>query len=212
MKRSLACMGILLFSVGMSNGMEKRKSKFSAINSERVAKSKEKDEQENFGVLLTRWEQRDENVEPVDDNGNTMLHLAVLKRDPYWVNEFGSNASKNRLNKAGDAPIHLSVRDIPEETGLEIIQLLLVAGADQNLDSSSGTPLAIAIKQQKKKLIELLNNYHAQSNNTDYHDLPPKPVLKRTSFGKLLMIAGLMAGIGYYLYKLVKKKETAKIN
>jgi ankyrin repeat protein len=107
-------------------------------------------------------------VNKADSNGMTPLCHAVLNKDKDIVelllnakadvNTPNAKADVNKRDIYSTTPLHLAVIN----GGKDIVKLLLKAGANVNTKDYQGkTPLTIATKYHKKKIVKLLHEFGA---------------------------------------------------
>ena len=95
----------------------------------------------------------------MDSKGNALLHLAVQTDDPSIVGiliERGVYININVRNLAGETALHLAIkRDL---VNLDIVQMLIGAGANPNARTQSGgfTPLRLAVQRNADELVKIL--------------------------------------------------------
>ena len=100
-------------------------------------------------------------VNSKDENGNTLLHFAVLKENYELLNLLiQNNADLNMKNKEGEAPLNLAI-GLRYRGGIyspEIAKLLINNGADINVKNPIGnlSLLHFAVKENDKKFINFL--------------------------------------------------------
>ena len=93
----------------------------------------------------------------MDSKGNALLHLAVQTDDPSIVGILIERGVYiNASNLAGETALHLAIkRDL---VNLEIVQMLIGAGANPNARTQSGgfTPLRLAVQRNADELVKIL--------------------------------------------------------
>ena len=101
------------------------------------------------------------------DNGNTMLHEAVLKGiDGIVLHLLKHKANVNVRNKKGNSPLHYAVW----KGHLKIAGLLLQHKASVNIqDNDNFTALHIAVRLKNRAMIDLLLTWGANSNIKNNH-------------------------------------------
>lgn len=113
---------------------------------------------------------------PVDDNGNSALHLIAEHGTPEQISKacdclLQQNQSLSAKNDYGNTPIHLAVSN----SNSKAVELLLLKGADLNaLNGHGRTPLHMASKSQSTNtcLLALLNA-GAKVNVPDHEGTTP---------------------------------------
>ncbi len=111
-------------------------------------------------------------------NGNTALHLAVELQDESLIKRaLASGVKLSWTNYYGETPIHLAV----EEGDFGVLRCLVenadkddVKSAVNTVDSRERTPLFIAVKKERKDLVELLLDSGANPNvagNGELYDI-----------------------------------------
>jgi uncharacterized protein len=108
-------------------------------------------------------------IHATDKNGVTALHHAVRFRNPVAVRtliEHGANVNQ-RCRKAGSTPLHRAVTQTgapytagKREEALEIIRLLMAAGADASITNRLGRKPADYVRDQAIK--SLIDPHHYQ--------------------------------------------------
>lgn len=97
-----------------------------------------------------------------EERGETALHFAAKfgKVDTARM-LIKHDADPRALNAAGQSPLYHAITSTGEEN-LELVQLLLGAGADPNQkDQASQTPVSLAMKHQRNKIVKLLLEHDA---------------------------------------------------
>lgn len=126
----------------------------------------------NNTTAVMKLLRRGSNPNISDQEGNTALHLALIRRDAHLVTLIMTNSDSQvhgwRLNKEGDAPLHIAVRN----EDLASIWTLLDSGINPNVQDRSGrTPLMIAldsVKHHQHQVIQLLGLYGASCKSRDH--------------------------------------------
>ncbi len=90
----------------------------------------------------------------LDYDKNTLLHLAVLRKNPIEVADLlNRRANVDAVNTAGMAPIHIAAK----QGDAAIVRLLLTHHPNLTLRDSRGlTPLAWAVRARRESVIQLL--------------------------------------------------------
>ncbi len=95
-----------------------------------------------------------------DENGNTLLHLAVLESYDVFKKvlsktECSEAKCVNTQNKEGDTPLHMAIKN----NALDKIRDLVEAGAKTNIRNKSGLDaMALAKKEDEPDIIEYLES------------------------------------------------------
>jgi len=111
-------------------------------------------------------------LDGVDRDGNTPLHLAIKAAKPRSVAALlHSGAALHVRDLSGHSPLVLALiqlRKGEEERCIDILRLLIAAGADVNQRSGDGEPpIHIAIREEMKKATLLLFEAGANLEATD---------------------------------------------
>ncbi|KAH8593997.1 hypothetical protein B0O99DRAFT_688023 [Bisporella sp. PMI_857] len=98
------------------------------------------------------------NTEQRNDKGQTLLLLAVAKRNPIIVRLFleykKSPPDTKAKDSSGNSVLHYALRG---SKGEEIVEMLVTHGADVNAVTSDGTtPLHLAVENNKSRSLEIL--------------------------------------------------------
>ena len=124
---------------------------------------------EDNGEIQSRFSYQ-EWIHHKDKNGQTLLIKAIHTNDILIANSIrraeqliGLGADVNQKDESGSAPLHRAVR---EDNTYEIVQLLLDAGADINLQGGrcGDTPLHVAARCYQNQAIQLLLDAGADVN------------------------------------------------
>ncbi|MCR4556007.1 MAG: ankyrin repeat domain-containing protein [Alphaproteobacteria bacterium] len=101
---------------------------------------------------------------PIDEKGNTPQHLAAKKGNLRLLDLLISKeADKEKKNKAGDTPLLIAAKKIPQ-----LYDMLVLYEADINTQDVNGdTPLLIAVKNNMPFLCKVLILYGADINIQD---------------------------------------------
>lgn len=148
--------------------------------------------------LVYKLLRSDININVLDKNGNTPIHLAVKKGNMNIVQAL-INTDRNLVNYKSDSPLHLAVRyhhidivkyliliqydlngmNIDGNTPLhiavinnfyEIAELLIKAGSKLNtMNKIQQTPLHDAVLRNNIEMVRLLLNGGAEINKADYN-------------------------------------------
>lgn len=95
-----------------------------------------------------------------DENGNTLLHLAVLDSYDVFKNvlsktECSEAKCVNAQNREGDTPLHVAIKN----DALDKIRDLIEAGAKTNIRNKAGfDAMALAKQQDEPDIIEYLES------------------------------------------------------
>lgn len=92
-------------------------------------------------------------LDSIDKNGDTYLHLAVLKKHEDVLNQLirTNIININSKNNAGQTPLHLARNS-------KLVTILINAGANiEAINKFGETPLALAIKYKEKEIENILN-------------------------------------------------------
>ena len=99
----------------------------------------------------------------------------------------------------GTTPLVEAVRTVTEETSLFITQLLLVHGADPNLEAGGRLPLHEAVRQGRQELVALLLNAGAQQQ---FIDRQVSAMLRCQMSNNIIILSFNQIGSGYNLWML----------
>ncbi|XP_048244847.1 uncharacterized protein LOC124124203 isoform X3 [Haliotis rufescens] len=110
-------------------------------------------------------------INGMDSDGNTILHMACMKGDVESVDILcGRGASVLACNKNQECALHKSAENGNED----IMNILLAQQADVNMtDTDKQTPLHIACAEGHLKIVELLVKSKVDVNVPDKHLLVP---------------------------------------
>jgi uncharacterized protein len=99
-------------------------------------------------------------INVVDENDNTLLHLAVLRNQIGEVQDLlARHANVNAVNSAGMTPLHLAAK----LNEVEITKLLLAHKPDLSTRDHRGwTPLVWATKTHHDQIVQLLRRAGAR--------------------------------------------------
>ncbi|XP_008215272.1 putative ankyrin repeat protein RF_0381 [Nasonia vitripennis] len=154
-----------------------------------------------LGYMAYRWSLYDKmdliellldygaDVNAVDANGDTILHLLVVQRDGFVCKKIAElllkyGADVNVANVNGDTPLHTLIGEngrLDTSCNLELVVYLLEHGADVNAVNAKGeTPLHLAVRNESfstEKLIEYLLERGAKDEVVDVNGDTPLHVL-----------------------------------
>ncbi|XP_041366095.1 NF-kappa-B inhibitor alpha-like [Gigantopelta aegis] len=114
--------------------------------------------------------QRDQNMFEADEDGDTILHVAVIQEDVKlceWLTRLTCGSRwLNLANQAAQTPLHLAV--ITRQA--DIVKVLTNAGASRDVrDSNGNTPLHIACRDSFHEIVDTLllkkDTYTEKGNN-----------------------------------------------
>ena len=146
--------------------------------------------QSNNIELIAILAEYSDNYSFVDNNGNTLLHLAVLNRDIITVKKLLSKININSTNNSGKTAFYLAY----EARDFEMMQLLSSSGADINLKDGNGKRvLQFSIEQKDLSMVQFFieNNVRVNVSLDDkltYLHLAAKT--GSTDIAKVLISAG----------------------
>ena len=110
-------------------------------------------------MLLKRWPRGVK-----DSNGNSILHIAIQKKNYEIVSDIIETFDVNQTNNDGDTPLHLAVTKKQNE----IVCLLLHNNADVNIQNHQGdTPLHLAVQSNLLIFILLVDKCRNSLQNHD---------------------------------------------
>eukprot|EP00111_Clytia_hemisphaerica_P021653 TCONS_00063669-protein len=117
------------------------------------------DSVELMQLLLKRWPRGVK-----DEDGNSLLHMAILKGNFEMVSEVVNTFDVSTTNNNGDTPLHLAV----SKRLNEIVCLLLHNNADVNMQNNQGeTPLHTAVQSNLLIFILLVDKCDNTLQNHD---------------------------------------------
>jgi len=116
---------------------------------------------------ITSALERDEDINKLDSNGDSLLYKAVKKRYLKIVNYLLDNAADTeQVNANGNTPLILAV----EYNHLDIVTSLLKHGANVNHAlGNGGTPLFMAAQNRAIAIVKLLLTVEAIDHTATFH-------------------------------------------
>ena len=107
-------------------------------------------------TLYSRLKSSETDVDdPVDDKGNTLLHLAAYVKDEKLIHLIlKTDVDVNKVNEAGETPLHLAI-------GLDYYRIANLILNDQRVDvnkvnEAGETPLHLAVSRRNYKMVQLI--------------------------------------------------------
>ena len=122
--------------------------------------------------MIERFKNKDSDFSVKDHQARTILHHAVMGRNPGVVERNLDDEDTRRLNIGdidGWTPLHWACRS---ESNKELVRLLMYGKDSQLLTHDEWTPQSISIFHDAKTLLPIMHPASAGSNRTHTTDTP----------------------------------------